>query len=249
MNHDFLIGSAQLNQASESQESGGSGGGITRRSFIKRTGGATVATIVAWNVAANTASAENGGASHSASWKWVVGSPGAPTGYDETPPISKWGYTVKGQYSITPASGYSKISVVVSMKAAGWKTDNYSTTTKTTPSVVLTGNTNGDISCSPNAITTYWTQLGAGTPSLVELILVGNTGGTTTDWWIYAKMEILSIIPTPDGSSLTVTAKCYLHRHSVLYVWPGGGAPYSSATSSDDYSGYQVMRMTVSLLK
>jgi hypothetical protein len=60
--HDFLIGSVQLNQAFESQGSSGSGGdGITRRSFIKRTGAATVATVVAFNFAESAyASAQDG---------------------------------------------------------------------------------------------------------------------------------------------------------------------------------------------
>lgn len=54
MNHDFLIGSAQLNQAFESQGASGCGehgNGITRRSFVKRTGAATVAVILAANLA------------------------------------------------------------------------------------------------------------------------------------------------------------------------------------------------------
>lgn len=51
MKHDFLI-TPHLNQAFESEgSSGGSwSNGITRRSFIKRTGGATVASLVAWNL-------------------------------------------------------------------------------------------------------------------------------------------------------------------------------------------------------
>ena len=42
MDSTFLVRPPLLNQASES----GSGGGITRRAFIKRTGGATVAVLV-----------------------------------------------------------------------------------------------------------------------------------------------------------------------------------------------------------
>ena len=62
MKHDFLIGSVQLNQAFESQGSSGSGGdGTTRRSFIKRTGAATVAAVVAFNFAERAyGSAEDG---------------------------------------------------------------------------------------------------------------------------------------------------------------------------------------------
>jgi hypothetical protein len=58
MKHEFLI-SPQLNQAFEpgGLSGGGWGNGITRRSFIKRTGGATVATLVAWNITAPRADA------------------------------------------------------------------------------------------------------------------------------------------------------------------------------------------------
>jgi hypothetical protein len=49
----------RLSQAFESECSSGGGGGsnITRRSFLKRTGGATVATLVAWNMATRNAEA------------------------------------------------------------------------------------------------------------------------------------------------------------------------------------------------
>ena len=71
MKHDFLI-SPQLNQAFESEGSSGVGwgNGITRRSFIKRTGGATVASLVAWNVTTTKSRAEEDGeGSGSVSWK------------------------------------------------------------------------------------------------------------------------------------------------------------------------------------
>lgn len=49
MKHEFLVTPPHLNQAFESGGSsgGGCGNGITRRSFIKRTGGASVAVLVA----------------------------------------------------------------------------------------------------------------------------------------------------------------------------------------------------------
>lgn len=53
MNHQFLIRPAQLNQAFESSNSSGGktqGSNVTRRVFIKRTGGATVAATIAWNI-------------------------------------------------------------------------------------------------------------------------------------------------------------------------------------------------------
>lgn len=57
MDSPFLIRPPQLNQASESGSSSGGGNGVTRRAFIKRTGVATVATIVAWNLQVATARA------------------------------------------------------------------------------------------------------------------------------------------------------------------------------------------------
>jgi hypothetical protein len=55
----FLPPPVRLSQAFESEKfsGGASGSEITRRSFIKRTGGATVATLVAWNLASRTADA------------------------------------------------------------------------------------------------------------------------------------------------------------------------------------------------
>lgn len=59
MKHDFLV-RPHLNQAFEPEGSAGGawGSGITRRSFIKRTGGATVASLVAWNLATTKSRAE-----------------------------------------------------------------------------------------------------------------------------------------------------------------------------------------------
>lgn len=62
MNNDFLFHPSQIQQAFESNSSSGSSGNeITRRSFIKRTGGATVATLVAWNLITNNAKASTPG--------------------------------------------------------------------------------------------------------------------------------------------------------------------------------------------
>jgi hypothetical protein len=46
MNHQFLIRPIQLNQTFESNIPSG-GTDLTRRTFLKRTGGATVATFIA----------------------------------------------------------------------------------------------------------------------------------------------------------------------------------------------------------
>lgn len=78
MNHNFLVRPEQLNQPFESHEPCGCGGhgqghdhsnGITRRSFIKRTGAVTVATMVAWSAATHQARAEGASGSGSASKK------------------------------------------------------------------------------------------------------------------------------------------------------------------------------------
>ena len=66
----FLPPPVRLSQAFENGESGG--GGVTRRSFIKRTGGATVATMVAWNLVTNEARAEEGGSGSTFSIEGVV---------------------------------------------------------------------------------------------------------------------------------------------------------------------------------
>jgi len=57
----FLPPPIRLSQAFEPGKfsGGASGAEITRRSFMKRTGGATVATLVAWNLALKDARAEN----------------------------------------------------------------------------------------------------------------------------------------------------------------------------------------------
>lgn len=58
MKRQFLIRPPQLNQAAESSDlSGGSSSNLTRRTFIKRSGGATVATMVAWNLQTTNARA------------------------------------------------------------------------------------------------------------------------------------------------------------------------------------------------
>ena len=51
----FLLSPTLLSQTSDPIDTGG---GMTRRLFIKRTGGATVATLVAWNLSTQRARAE-----------------------------------------------------------------------------------------------------------------------------------------------------------------------------------------------
>jgi hypothetical protein len=57
--NEFLPPPVRLSQASDLEKfsGGASGSEITRRSFLKRTGGATVATLVAWNLASKQAEA------------------------------------------------------------------------------------------------------------------------------------------------------------------------------------------------
>ena len=59
--NEFLPPPDRLSQASESEKfsGGASSSEITRRSFLKRTGGATVATLVAWNLASLKADAKS----------------------------------------------------------------------------------------------------------------------------------------------------------------------------------------------
>lgn len=67
--NQFLPPTVRLSQAFESEKfsGGASGSEITRRSFIKRTGGATVATLVAWNMATQQARADGDNASDNSS--------------------------------------------------------------------------------------------------------------------------------------------------------------------------------------
>lgn len=60
MKHEFLVCPPTLNQAFESASSSGGAwrNGITRRTFLKRTGGATVASLVAWNLSIERAKAD-----------------------------------------------------------------------------------------------------------------------------------------------------------------------------------------------
>jgi len=61
-----------LNQAFESSgKASGFSNGITRRSFLKRTGAASVATLVAWNLTSQSVDAENENPPSSAPW-WVM---------------------------------------------------------------------------------------------------------------------------------------------------------------------------------
>jgi len=61
MNRNFLSEPAQLNQSLEiNSSSGGASSGITRRTFVKRSGGATIATMVAWKTIATARAAEDG---------------------------------------------------------------------------------------------------------------------------------------------------------------------------------------------
>ena len=63
----------RLNQAFETAASGGGypSNEITRRTFLKRTGGATVASLVAWNLAAERAEAQNANVGSFASLGWL----------------------------------------------------------------------------------------------------------------------------------------------------------------------------------
>lgn len=81
MKHDFLVRPPHLNQAFESEGSAGGawGNGITRRSFIKRAGGATVASLVAWNALTSMARAQGGQGEGNSSGSWFITCIGVPT--------------------------------------------------------------------------------------------------------------------------------------------------------------------------
>ena len=92
MDSPLLIRPPLLNQASESGSSSGGGNSVTRRTFIKRTGGATVATLVAWNLQVAKANAERESSGNSsASFMCAISpvhldaSPGNVVGYCSFP--------------------------------------------------------------------------------------------------------------------------------------------------------------------
>jgi hypothetical protein len=60
MNHPFLLPPSRLDQPFDGENEGGGGAmsSMTRRKFLKRSGGATVAAFVAWNITANSAKAQ-----------------------------------------------------------------------------------------------------------------------------------------------------------------------------------------------
>jgi len=80
----FLPPPVRLSQAFEPGGFGGCGSGseITRRSFMKRTGGATVATLVSWNLASQRVNAETG-SGESLSHKMCALSPQGSAGYPD----------------------------------------------------------------------------------------------------------------------------------------------------------------------
>ncbi len=88
--------------------SSGSGSSITRRSFLRRTGGVTVATLVAWNLASQDALAAGdclGSCSH-----LVEAIPSAAT--QDVQLVESAGVTAFARVTCTPAGGPSKSKVL-----------------------------------------------------------------------------------------------------------------------------------------
>lgn len=105
----FLPPPVRLSQAFESEKfsGGASGSEITRRSFLKRTGGATVATLVAWNLASNPARADE--TSFESFWQCSFGPlvlvcKGAPSGpkslYDSNTATERGGNGIITPYQL-----------------------------------------------------------------------------------------------------------------------------------------------------
>lgn len=87
MRYEFLA-SPDLHQKVQACESTGGGGAqslATRRSFLKRTGGATVAAMVAWNIAQEQA---QGATIIIGSSIWVLGDGALPPSSSNPPPSS-----------------------------------------------------------------------------------------------------------------------------------------------------------------
>ena len=76
MNHEPLVSIPSANRQPENNGPSSTGhewnNGITRRIFLKRTGGATIGTIITWNLGTNTADAKIPEAGQSGNYVWSV---------------------------------------------------------------------------------------------------------------------------------------------------------------------------------
>jgi len=172
---------------------------VTRRTFIKRSGGATVATMVAWQAAANRAYAQ-GHDPASCSHKVMV----SPAGVDiQTSPIEYRGASVFATYTSTPASGSSKGGASVSCKAGATGAG----TSSLSPECELSGSLDSTCNFSGGISSTY------------EVLELSDLQLASTDylWKYYAVIDFHSQINT--GSTDDIRYAGTLSIREVEYQW------------------------------
>jgi hypothetical protein len=121
----------------------------TRREFLKRSGGATAATMLALHGMKVEILAQGG----SAGFWWVLGH---PNNYEETGPVTFNGHTYKIKLDCTPRGGQPG-AVEVTVEGEAWKTGSYHSTVITTPALSLSANivsqTTGELGSSMSPAT------------------------------------------------------------------------------------------------
>jgi hypothetical protein len=105
---------------------------FTRRTFLRRSGGASAATMLALHGMKVEILAQGG----STGFWWVLGH---PNNYEEAGPATFNGYTYKIKLDCTPRGGQPK-AVEVKVEGEAWKTGSYGSTVITTPALSLSAN-------------------------------------------------------------------------------------------------------------
>jgi hypothetical protein len=120
MKDNFTIPPPQLSDSTP-EENGGVQR-VKRRAFIKRSGGATVGALVAWNASESARAATSGGCPCSYTWTegFFTGTVYSPIKTTPSGDISS-----KVRLDITPSVGYSDTQVTVTARVETWLTSDY----------------------------------------------------------------------------------------------------------------------------
>jgi|688.fasta_scaffold70848_2 hypothetical protein len=224
MNRNFLVTPPELNKAFESDaRASGCSSEMTRRSFVKRAGAASVATLVALSLGLENARAQTGALSSGSGSGLVLGSPGAPTGYHESPLVNWSDCSAKWFCYLAPESGVGS-TVTVTAAVQAWKTSNYSGTVSNTQFVTLYGSSDGTAFTStftgsaPNGYATNWV-LDKNGPGSYAYTAMQLAGGSVNWERVKAHLEIMSDVTS--GDKRTITGLCYLVKRSILRDFSG----------------------------
>ena len=227
MKNPFLIPPSSLEPNTDREATGVNNAGTTRvdrRTFLKRSGTATVATLIAFGAGIDLARASGGSGSGSCSHK-VAGSPNNVLSY--TSNLSWDGMIVRGMMTCYPAGGPTS-SKSLAITGEGWKASNYPGGVVHTSTVQVSASIEQpncdfvpEISPDP-ASNTYSAQL-----------WYENTNEAFGEFaWIEKTWHIHLEIFDEGMSShdAFVKAKIYIRRHTKRW---GEGIP---TTHVDDYS-------------